>query len=191
MNKSELRKLLLNERKSITGKAEKDSGVYDNLISFEPFIEAETVLVYLSSESEVNTDKIISYCFDNGKRVAVPFCTDSDGNMEFYIIKSFNALSPGHYGIREPDIKSCEKLSDFSASIIVVPGLSFDKNGNRLGYGKGYYDRFLKNYSFISVGLCYNSFIKDIIPSENYDVKVNYIITEDAVLDTHSGGKNG
>lgn len=191
MTKSDLRKQSLLKRNGISDKLKKDTAISNNLFSFTPFQEAETVLVYVSSKGEADTKSIISYCFENNKKVAVPYCKDKDGNMEFYLIDSFDCLHYGCFGINEPDINKCVKLTDFSNSLIIVPGLSFDLNGNRLGYGKGYYDRFLKNYAFISVGLCYNSLIADEVPDEKYDMRVDYLITENGIYNTDNGGKNG
>ncbi len=191
MTKSDLRKQSLLKRNGISDKLKKDTAISNNLFSFTPFQEAETVLVYVSSKGEADTKSIISYCFENNKKVAVPYCKDKDGNMEFYLIDSFDCLNYGCFGINEPDINKCVKLTDFSNSLIIVPGLSFDLNGNRLGYGKGYYDRFLKKYAFISVGLCYNSLIADQVPAEKHDMRVDYLITENGIYNTDNGGKNG
>ncbi len=82
----------------------------------------------------------------------------------------------------EPDIEICEKVSDFRNSVCLVPGYSFDMLGYRLGYGKGYYDRFLKKFTIISIGLCYNNFLSNELPADDYDAAVNFIATEDKLI---------
>ncbi len=191
MTKNELRLRYSEIRRKIPNTSEKTQKIGELLFSFEPFINADTVLVYVSNESEINTYNIISHCFENNKRVAVPRCKDKDGNMDFYLIDSFDCLVEGTFGLMEPDTDKCKKLTDFRNSLIIVPALCFDRAGYRIGYGKGYYDRFLKNYTLISLGLCYNMLIADKIPFESYDKRVDYIITETGIINTDNGGKNG
>ena len=102
--------------------------------------------------------------------------------MEFYYINAMNDLKSGFFGVREPDINKCEKITDFSDSICIVPAIAYDKSGYRLGYGKGYYDRFLKNNTLISVGVCYNELIEENLPRDEYDIPVNYIITQSGLI---------
>ena len=191
MDKKELRKIVKSERQNVFDKAEKDRLIISNVKSLGAFKEAETVLCYLSLDDEIKTDELIDYSIEAGKKVAVPYCVDGEGNMEFYLINSISDTEIGSFNVREPDINKCEKLLDFNGSIIIVPGLCFNSEGHRLGYGKGYYDRFLKNYSFISVGLCYNSFIKNNIPVDVNDIAVDIVISENEVLNINNGGKNG
>lgn len=191
MDKKELRIAVKADRKAIKDKVEKDRLIIEKLKSLSCYREAKKVLCYLSLDAEIKTDEIIDYSLKTGKRVAVPFCVDKEGNMEFYLINSIDDTKTGSFNIREPNTEKCLRLDDFSNSIIIVPGLCFDKNGNRLGYGKGYYDRFLKKYSLISVGLCYNSLVKNEIPVNEYDEKVDYIVTEDLIINVKDGGKNG
>lgn len=189
-NKKELRRLIKSERQNIKNKAQKDLLIIQNLFRLDEYKSAETVLCYMSLSDEVATDKIIVESIKNGKNVAVPYCVDSDGNMDFYYIKSFDDLKTGSFGVREPIIEKCKKVESFNGAVIILPGLCFDKNGNRLGYGKGYYDRFLQIHSLISVGLCYNSLIVENIPTDIYDKKADFIVCENGVLKIN-GGKNG
>lgn len=189
--KSQLRKEVRRERRSIQNKAEIDKRIAEILFDTPYYQSAKTVLSYVSLPDEIETDSIIKTALSNGKRVAVPYCVDDKGHMEFYLINSLDDLGVGSFGVREPKIDICTKLECFDSSIILVPALCFDVKGNRLGYGKGYYDRFLQNYSFISIGLCYNNFIKNEIPTNEHDKSVNYIITENRIITCNSGGKNG
>lgn len=189
--KSELRKEVKAQRRSIADKKSADKKIADLLFKSEFYKKADTILTYVSLPDEVETDGIINNALDSGKRVAVPYCVDDNGHMEFYLITSIDDLIEGSFGVREPDIEKCKRLDNFENSVIIVPALCFDINGYRLGYGKGYYDRFLQNYPFISVGLCYNSLVKKQVPIGEYDQRVNCIITDDKILSCFYGGKNG
>ena len=195
MDKSELRKQVKRERLfvslNLNIKLLRQRAIIENVKSMKEFQKAKTVLCYLALNDEIKTDSLINYSFKEGKRVAVPYCIDDEGNMEFYLIKSISDTEIRSFGVREPIIEKCEKLTDFSESVVIVPALCFDKRGYRLGYGKGYYDRFLKNYSFISVGLCYNSLIKNEIPINEFDQKVDYIVTENQIISVKGGVENG
>ena len=191
MTKNELRTSVKAERLLIKSKTDSDSKIISKLLKLKEYENAETILCYLSLNGEITTDDFITESLKNGKRVAIPYCVDKNGLMEFYLINSLNDTQIGSFNVREPNIKKCKRITDFNNSIIVVPGLCFDVKGYRLGYGKGYYDRFLENYPFISVGLCYNSLIKNKIITDKYDKSVDIIISEDKIIRVNDGGKNG
>lgn len=180
--KAQLRKELKAKRKSIADKSERDRKISDNLLSFELYKKAETVLFFAALDDEINIDACIKTAIESGKRVALPVCTDKNGNMKFFYINSLSDIKTGFFGVREPDVDFCDEIKDFSSSICIVPAIAYDKKGFRLGYGKGYYDRFLKNYTSHSIGLCYNELIKDELPIGEYDIPVDYIICENGVL---------
>ena len=189
-DKKELRSYIKTKRKSVENKAEKDSLVAQNLLSLDEIKKAYTVLCYISLDDEICTDEIIRVLLDSGKSVGAPYCVDNNGNMDFYYITDFDDLRIQSFGVREPVIEKCKKVTSFDNTIIILPGLCFDSNGNRLGYGKGYYDRFLQIHSLISVGLCYNSLIVKKVPTDMYDKKADIIVTENDVIRIN-GGKNG
>lgn len=180
--KNELRKSLKKLRKSISNKNEADNMISKRLLELPEYKNAGLVLFYAALDDEVNLDYCIETALANGKKVALPVCTDKDGNMKYYYINSFNDMVSGSFGIREPDTEKCVEVKDFSASLCVVPAIAFDKRKYRLGYGKGYYDRFLKNYAYKSVGVCYNNLVVDELPADEYDIPVDIIITQDSVL---------
>ena len=159
-------------------------------MSLDEIKKADTVLCYISLDDEICTDEIVSALLGLGKRVGAPYCVDNNGNMDFYYITDFDDLKIQSFGVREPVIEKCKKVTSFDNTIIILPGLCFDSNGNRLGYGKGYYDRFLQIHSLISVGLCYNSLIVKNVPTDTYDKKVDLIVSENGVVNVN-GGKNG
>lgn len=181
-SKNELRKQLKIKRKNIENKTDISNAIFEKLISCDEYKKADQILCYVSYGDEISTNDIIEYSLNIGKKVAVPYCVDDKGTMEFYYINSFDDLVIGSFGIREPSIKKCDKVTNFDNSIIVVPALSFDKNGYRIGYGKGYYDRFLQKHPLKSIGLCYNTLVLDELPIDKYDRNVNIVITEKQML---------
>ena len=180
MTKQALRKSVLRQRRETENKAEKDNAIAAALYLSEVYQRANAILCYASLDDEIATDAIINHALRDGKRVAVPYCTDKNGHMDFYWIDSLNQLVPGSFHVREPDIAQCERLTDASGSIILVPALCFDRQGFRLGYGKGYYDRFLKDANAKSIAICFKEQIlkNSLLPITDKDVKVQRIITE-------------
>lgn len=190
--KQELRKHLKKERANIVNKELLSKEIIKKVTSSTLYKSAETVLCYSSLKDEVDTKHLMKLIHDDGKKLALPRCINSDGQMNFYIVDDLeNQLENGSYNVLEPNIDTCKQIENFDNSIIIVPGISFDLKGYRLGYGKGYYDRFLKNHSLISIGLCYNCLIKNELPIDKYDLPVNYVITESHIIDCNNGGKNG
>ena len=130
------------------------------------------VLIYVSLEDEVDTMGLIKYSLNIGKRVAVPKC--ENGLISFCYILSLDELEKGSYGILEPIGNNI--VNSFKNSICIVPGVCFDKEGNRIGYGGGYYDRFLSSYKGIKIGLTYKESIVDKIDKDEYDIKMDKVI---------------
>lgn len=179
--KSELRQFYRAKRKSIADKELKDRRICENFLNSALYTDSKTILCYAALKDEINTDYIIEKALRDGKGVAVPICTDKNGSMEFYYINSLSELCEGTYGIREPNPDISIKVDDYSGSLCLVPALAFDKSGHRLGYGKGYYDRFIKKFIIISAGLCYNELLSDALPAEKHDEAVDFIITENEI----------
>lgn len=179
--KKQLRKAMLQKRKELSDSemAVKNSAITEKLLNLEKVQSADLVLPFVSAKGEVGTREFIARCFDVGKTVAVPRCIDSS-NMEFCVIHTFDDLEKGMYGIDEPK-EYCEviRAEDAENSVLIVPALCFDANGYRLGYGKGYYDRFISRYKGYTVGVCYSEFITDDIPVDGYDRCVDIVITEE------------
>lgn len=154
-----------------------DIEIASRFLCTREYMNAKTLLTYVSRDTEVDTIGIIHAAFANKKQVAVPKC-EGNGVMKFYLINSMDDLKKGYASILEPDISKCRLLEDFSQSVCIVPALSFDPEGYRLGFGGGYYDRFLSTYRGLSVGLCYGSFVKWELPRENFDIAVDLLVTD-------------
>ena len=175
-----LRKVMLQKRKELSDSetAVKNSAITEKLLELEKVQSAELILPFVSARGEVGTREFISKCLEAGKTVAVPRCIDGS-NMEFCVIHTFDDLEKGMYGIDEPK-QHCEiiKAENAQNSVLIVPALCFNPDGYRLGYGKGYYDRFISRYKGYTVGVCYSEFMTDDIPVDEYDRCVDIVITE-------------
>lgn len=170
--KRTLRKELIQRRREMSADAKTaaDESIFVKLI---PLLnEASAVLTYVSTEIEVDTHRILQYCFDNGIRIAVPVSGDTE--LEFYSISDFDDLAIGRYNILEPVHRGKPFYGDDRA-LCIVPALCADGNGLRLGYGKGYYDRFLSSFHGKSIIICYSDF-KQEVPAEPHDKKADMTI---------------
>jgi len=160
--KSNLRQELLEKRRNITDKTSKDLAIFDKLIDLPQFQKAKLVLTYVSTGSEVDTKQLIDYCSKQGISVAVPGIVNEE--MRFFRLKKLWHM--GH------------ELQNKADSICIVPVLAFDQNNFRLGYGGGYYDRFLPGVSAFTVGLARELLMRDELPVQSHDVAVKCVITE-------------
>ena len=132
---------------------------------------------YLAYNQEIITDTLIERAWVDGKAVAVPKCYE-DNRMEFHRISSFEDTELGMFNIPEP--KHGEIVDD-NEVLIIMPGLAFDKEFNRIGYGGGFYDRYLdrkQNCRFIKVAFAYDFQLVDHIEADDHDYKVDIIITD-------------
>ncbi|MBE6837281.1 MAG: 5-formyltetrahydrofolate cyclo-ligase [Ruminococcus sp.] len=155
-----------------------DTGVFENFKKFFESCNNKKFLVYVSNDFEVETTRIIEFLIENNAEVAVPRCENGTNVMNFYYISSFSDLEKGYFGILEPD-NLCKKVSYTDDFVCLVPALCFDKHGYRIGYGKGFYDRFFSEHKvMLKVGLCYEVFLIDKIITDENDVSVDMIITE-------------
>lgn len=154
-----------------------DKKISERFFSLEEYTKCDTLLTFVSSNIEVDTIEIIKRALADGKKVAVPKCTDKTGHMDFYYIKSLDELKKGYFSILEPDTEICQKAED-CCGLCIVPGLCFDYMGYRIGFGKGYYDRFLQNFSGITVGICYSKCIEKELPRGTYDKSVDILVTD-------------
>lgn len=180
--KSALRKEYKLRRAAVENKAQKDILIAKKLLDFPQFKSAGDVLCYSSFGSEIDTARIIGESLALGKRLFLPKCLGEKGRMRFFLIASPDDLAKGAYGIAEPDIHKCSAAAGFENALCIVPALSFDRSGFRLGYGGGYYDRFLAENDVISVGLCYNELISNALPHESFDKSVDFVITETEII---------
>ena len=158
-------------------KAKLDTDIIQRFMRTYQYKNASTILCYVSTPLEVDTHMLIKRALEDGKKVAVPRCKPETTTMDFYLINGFDDLEKGTFGVLEPIPSRCE-IYKGNDGICIVPGLCFDYAGYRLGYGKGYYDRFLTDYSQTKIGICYNDCVQQRLFHGRYDVPVDLLITE-------------
>lgn len=144
-----------------------------HLSKLREFQESEWVYLYLSYRTELDTISMLSPLWKQGKRIAVPRVYGKD--MKFHEITGLHQCEIGNFQIKEP-LKSCPVVKE--KGIILLPGLGFDKQGNRMGYGGGFYDRYLCSHpDMIKIGLAFEEQIVDHIPTQEHDIIMDYILT--------------
>ncbi len=152
-----------------------DAEIFRKVMVSPWFQEADTLLLYVSCKGEVDTIRIIEKSLELGKQVAVPKC-GKNGTMQFYLIKSFDELAKGAYGIPEPTGTSIPAITE--KTVCFVPAVAYTPQGSRLGQGGGYYDRFLEQYPALrTIGICYDCMLMPDLPCEPHDRNVDAVIT--------------
>ena len=159
--------------------------ICDNVLSLKLLSDAKTVLLYSAKGSEADITSLLPVFIQQGKTVCFPRCIDSE-SMVFHKVTALSDLNAGYFGVREPDttLAIIEKKDMGKDTLCFVPALSYDKRGYRLGYGKGYYDRFLEGFSGICVGITFDRCLAEKLPADAHDKKTDYIITESQVTTT-------
>lgn len=159
-------------------KKELDRRLSQQFLSLDEYKSCKTLFAFVSTPIEVDTSVIISTALKDGKRVAVPKCRDKSGLMDFFYITSTDCLKKGAFSIMEPDEALCKRVTDLSDGLCLVPGLCFDRQGYRIGFGKGYYDRFLEEFGGTTVGICYSRCIEKELPRGIFDRNTDILVTE-------------
>lgn len=158
-----------------------DKTISFNIIKSDWFKKATQVLIFSSVGNEFDTRLLIDECRSLNKATFFPLCVDSFGKMEFLKVASSDDLQSGMYNIPEPK-GTCEKYIQKENDLIIVPCLSVDREKNRIGYGKGYYDRFLKGFNGVSLCPCYCEMVTNKLPIDENDIKINIIVTDKEVI---------
>lgn len=165
-DKQALRRELIALRKAIPAEEKRaaDERIFERL---KPYLDnAGAVFTYVSTRFETDTRRIIDYCFEKGIPVAAPVSGDKE--MKFFFIDGVEELAEGRFGILEPINHDNEAISD-ERSVCIVPALSAEESGLRLGYGGGYYDRFLPRFRGTSIVISYDTLRRE-IPAEEHDI---------------------
>ena len=174
--KEELRKRFIKIRNDLLGKDSKSLIVFNKIIEDKDFKNAKRVALYKSLKSEVNTDYLIDYLLNNKKEVLLPRVVFDD--IVFLKYSKGDILEKSKFGVMEPVYNIANLFEKNSIDLIIVPGVSFTSDGNRLGFGKGYYDRYLNGCNIKTIGICFKEQICDYIPVDKNDYKVDKVITD-------------
>ena len=179
--KNLLKDSILNKRNSLTKEKiiEKSEKIKSSLFNLQPYKQSKTPMFFVSFNSEVNTHDIIRESLGR-KTIVVPKVAHHE--IEPSIIIDFDNLIEGKLGILEPI--EVMQIAYKNIDLVLVPGIAFDKEGHRIGYGFGYYDKFLRKVpKAVKIGLCFDFQVVDRIPREAHDVPVDFIVTEERVIE--------
>jgi len=178
--KRELRDGIKARRRALSpeAKAEADRAIARRLLDTWQYRECETLMIYASTAIEVDTYQVIERALADGKRVALPRCIPGTRNMNFHYVGSLDELSPGTFSVNEPSADA-PLVSRPERALMVVPALSLDWSGYRLGYGGGYYDRYIADFKGRTIGVCYARDCRRRLRHGRFDRTVDVIITEE------------
>jgi 5-formyltetrahydrofolate cyclo-ligase len=185
MSKNDYRALMTSMRDALehTQKSDYDKSIFNRLINCDFYNDANIIFTYVSFKSEVDTIKIIDHSLSLGKLICVPKINKHTKSMEVYRIKGFEDLDKGYFGILEPN-EDCREVPADNIDLILLPGLAFDRSGTRIGYGRGFYDRYLtKCKAYVpKIALSYDFQVASKLPSNEFDIKVDAIITNKEII---------
>ena len=186
--KNQIRKNLISKRKNLSNEEvlEKSKKIKNKLFNLNELKQASTILFYVSYNNEVNTHEMIKELLTGNKTIVVPISNKKNRSLNLSKLNKWDDLSIGSYNILEPKKDRIYGVNIDSIDLIIVPGVGFDENGNRIGHGKGYYDKLLKNSKHAtSIGLSFECQIVEKIPTGKYDLPVDKIVTEKRVINNH------
>ncbi|NTV50207.1 MAG: 5-formyltetrahydrofolate cyclo-ligase [Geobacteraceae bacterium] len=187
MPKRSLRSQLLAQRRALSHDSWRDSSraAQLNLLSLDEYIRAECIALYAPAHNETDTGMILTASFHAGKRVLYPAVCGHQ--MVFRHVERIEELQEGAFGILEPCPTGVDHQAD-EADLIVVPGVAFDLTGHRIGYGKGFYDRFLQHPGCRAhlVGLCHDfQLTADAISADVHDIPMEIVVSDKRIIRTH------
>jgi len=186
MSKDELRKIMIFKRDSLNEKEHKRRSqiITSQILNLLAYLNSKTIFTYVSFRSEVDTKSFINKALKDHKRIAVPMTLAREKTIVPCEISSLDDLIPGTWSILEPKKDNCKLLDSKEIDLVIIPGLAFDNSFNRLGYGAGYYDRFLPslNSSTVKLGIAFDFQLIEQIPHEDNDIQMDGIITDRRLL---------
>ncbi len=163
-------------------KKQMDEKICKTFLSLATYRYASILLLYAPKSDEVDVMPIALQALRDGKMVAFPRCIPESHDMEYHFITSLDQLERGSYGLLEPTPELPKyDIEMTQPTACVIPALVYDKKGYRLGYGKGYYDRYLGKFHGSKVGMVYSDFIIDSIPRGRFDLSVDFIVSEKGI----------
>lgn len=184
--KTELRALALASRKSQSNRQQLSQQIVERFLDTPEYASAETVLFYVDVRDEVQTRQAIPAALASGKRIVVPYCVGRE--LALFHLRSFTELEPGAFGILEPATylrdEASRRVLPQDLDLVLVPGVAFDLQANRLGYGQGFYDRLLETIrpGTARIAVAFDSQIVPQIPVASHDIPMTQVLTESRTL---------
>lgn len=184
MQKKTLRNMMKSQLKSISSSRKRslEMKFYQYLFQSSLWNSAQRIGITMSQTFEWDTKPIIEKALKERKAVAVPKCLPEDKLLYFYKFQSFHRLEKGYGNILEPIVGESTRIKNENLDLLIVPGIVFDERGYRIGFGGGYYDRFLQNFQNKSLSIAAEWQVIQNIPIEKHDIPVQYIITEKRII---------
>lgn len=169
---------LSKEEKSVIGKQ-----IQNNLFASKSWKNANTIGITISQEGiEWDTKEIIEKAWEEGKKVVVPKCIHTNRSMDFYEFRSYDELEIVYFNLKEPIPNEGRLIDKNDMDLLIVPGVVFDASGYRIGFGGGYYDRFLVDFHHTTMSLVSNVQLVPNVPKEKHDLPVNFLVTEEGII---------
>lgn len=185
MNEKKRLRQMMKKRLSQVNQSSREkwsSQIAAKLFMLQEWTQAKMVAVTISLEKEVSTRLIIEQAWQEGKSIVVPKCNPQSHEMTFRRLLSYNQLEDGYAGIKEPVEAVTDVVSPSEIDVMIVPGLVFDRFGYRIGYGGGYYDRYLQTFHGFTISLAFTCQMIEKVPAAHFDLPVNRIITDRQVF---------
>lgn len=198
MKPRELRSEILRKRDSLSRSDQRDHArrVLEHIVSLEQFVEARTILLYVDFRSELGTGPLMEKVIGSGKRLVLPVTLVKERDLLAVSISDpARELSPGYCSIPEPrtGIRARQTVSPLEIDLIFLPGSVFDERGGRMGYGGGFYDRFVSNRApqAFRIGLAHELQMVPEAPLEEHDAVLDFIITEERIIEGRRQAREG
>lgn len=156
--------------------------IHNKVINLDEIKNAQTIAVTISNFPEVDTMHLIEALWKMDKKVAVPRCDPKTRTMTFYIFDNEEQLETVYMDLKEPIPSKTKQVHAEEIDVIIAPGIVFDRSGYRIGYGGGYYDRYLAQYNRIVIAMAFDMQIVEKVPTDAYDLPVGKIITEEHII---------
>lgn len=191
IQKNKIRSRYIEQRRSLDPqvKQSRDSRICSLFMSLVTYRYADTLLMYYPTRREIDVLPIVRRALQGGKQVAFPRCNVQNHTMEFYLVRELSDLREnGAFGTPEPK-DHCARYMKNEAdgkAVCVIPAIVYDTSGYRLGYGKGFYDRYLSDFRGVKVGMVYQDFIVPNVPRGRFDLSVDVLVTEKGVKALHA-----
>ncbi len=168
---------------SAQAKASLDKEINANLLALAKVRDADEILSFSPLAGEVDVGYFNIQALQNGKALYLPRCINGTSEMNFHSVQTLDVLESGSYRIMEPPADAPVWQNDAKKhSVCIIPAMSYDKKGYRLGYGKGFYDRYLASKSTFKIGVCYSEFLSESLPRGRFDLAVDIIVTEKGII---------
>ncbi|WP_046178802.1 5-formyltetrahydrofolate cyclo-ligase [Domibacillus tundrae] len=184
MDKKEMRKMIKQRLAAMDRPVyeQKSFDIAAKMYALAEWKHAKTIAITVSADFEVDTWQLIRFAWLTGKIVCVPKCSPDTKSMQFYQLEKFSDLEKVYADLYEPNPEKATPIFSNQLDLVVVPGLLFDQKGFRIGFGGGYYDRFLSSYEGQTISLAFSIQLLETLPVEKYDLPVQKIVTDEEII---------